>query len=98
MSKRIHQGSPIADVLKDFIDQNHLQKGIDNARVKELWIEVMGTGVNNYTENVYLQKNKLMVKLTSPVLREELSYGKSKIVDMMNEALGKTLISDVHLY
>jgi hypothetical protein len=35
------------------------------------------------------------VKLNSSVLREELSYGKDKIIEMINKALGKDLIHDI---
>jgi hypothetical protein len=38
-----------------------------------------------------------VVKLKSSVLREELSYGKEKIIKMMNEELGENLISKIML-
>ncbi len=98
MNKRIHEGSPIAEVLKDFIEQNNLEKGIESVQIKDTWHEVMGPGVQRYTEKIFLQKNKLMIKLTSAVLREELSFGKTQIINLMNEALKKNLIKDIHLY
>ena len=57
----------------------------------------MGKGVNNYTTNIKLQKDTLYVQLSSSVLREELSYGKDKIIAMLNEALGKDLIKKLIL-
>ena len=39
----------------------------------------------------------LIVRLSSASLREELSYGKEKIVKMMNENIGKTIINKVKL-
>jgi predicted nucleic acid-binding Zn ribbon protein len=94
---RIHQGSPIAEVLKDFIQQNNLQKGIDRAQIKDIWEQVMGPAVHKYTQDIQLQGNKLIVKLSSSVLREELSYGKTQIMQILNEALGKDLIQDIFL-
>lgn len=87
----------ISDVLKDFIKDNKLEHGIDNVRIKELWVEQMGSGVANYTQNIQLSNKTLFISLSSAVLREELSYGKSKIVQMMNEALGKELITKIVL-
>ena len=52
----------------------------------------MGNGVNNYTTNILLKQETLYVQLSSSVLREELSYGKEKIITMLNEHLGKELI------
>ena len=57
----------------------------------------MGNGVNNYTQNVALRNETLYVELTSAVLRQELSYGKEKIVKMINEELGKEVVKNVVL-
>jgi len=57
----------------------------------------MGQGVVSYTEKVQLQNKTLVISLSSSVLREELSYGKEKIITMMNEELGEELISKIML-
>lgn len=87
----------ISDVLKEFIKDNKLESGIDNVRIVELWKEQMGPGVANYTQQIQLSNKTLFISLSSAVLREELSYGKSKIIQMMNEALGKELITKIVL-
>lgn len=57
----------------------------------------MGPGVNNYTQEVTLKNDILYVQLSSSVLREELSYGKDKIVQMLNESLGKDVVKSIVL-
>jgi hypothetical protein len=57
---------------------------------------LMGNGVNSYTNNVVLKGSTLYVELTSSVLREELSHGKSKIV-AINEELRRDVVKDVVL-
>ena len=52
---------------------------------------MMGPGVANHTSAVKLQNKTLIIQLTSSVLREELSYGKDKIIKMMNEEFGDEL-------
>jgi hypothetical protein len=44
-----------------------------------------------------LDRDVLYVALSSSVLREELSYGKQKIVDMLNDAIGKKVVSKLVL-
>ena len=97
MAKRISNESSIGDVLKEIIQVNKLQPGIDQISVKEAWISLMGNGVNNYTKNVTLRGTTLYVELTSAVLREELSHGKSKIVAMINEELRREVVKEVVL-
>ena len=92
MAKRINEELPIKDILKNFIAQSKLEIRIDKVDVKEAWQKMMGNGVVSYTEAVELKNNTLYVKLTSSVLREELSYGKEKIIKMINDEMGKELI------
>jgi hypothetical protein len=57
----------------------------------------MGKNVNSYTNEIVLKKNTLYVNLSSSVLRQELSFGKQKIIDLLNKELGKTVIKKIVL-
>ena len=87
----------LADVLKLFIQKNRLEKGLIEAEVRRLWREVMGSGVAHYTQKVQLKGKILHVYLSSSVLREELMYGRKKIIAMLNEALDGDYIDSVQL-
>ncbi len=87
----------MGEALKEFIKKNKLEKGIDKVNAREAWAKLMGNGVNNYTTAVELRSETLFVSLSSSVLREELSHGKSKIIDMLNEELGKNLVKKLVL-
>ncbi|MEZ4853941.1 DUF721 domain-containing protein [Flavobacterium sp.] len=97
MKRKIGEESPIADVLKEFIQANKLQAGFDKIDVRHAWKNVMGAGVNSYTIDVLLKGNTLYVVLSSSVLREELSLGKTKIIKMLNEEIKRDLISSIVL-
>ncbi len=87
----------IGEALQEFISTNKLQKGIDKVLVKEAWVKLMGNGVNNYTTQIELQNSTLFISLSSSVLREELSLGKSKIISLLNEELGREVITKIVL-
>ena len=97
MAKRNNSILNIQDALKDFVENNKLEKGLDKVNVRNAWTKLMGNGVNNYTTAVDLKNETLYVELSSSTLREELSYGKDKIRTMLNEELGKNLIKKVIL-
>ncbi|HLT53287.1 MAG TPA: DUF721 domain-containing protein [Flavobacteriaceae bacterium] len=84
-------------MLKDFVEVNNLEKGLDKVNVRDAWVKLMGAGIANYTSKIQLKEDTLYVDLTSSVLREELSYGKEKIITMLNEELGKELIKKIIL-
>ncbi|MGB5227719.1 DUF721 domain-containing protein [Eudoraea sp.] len=92
--KNLHS---LSEALNAFIKENKLQKGIDKVMVKKAWEKIMDNGVNNYTTAVELRNDTLFVSLSSSVLREELSHGKSKIIDMINEELKKDLVKNIVL-
>ncbi|WP_297703421.1 DUF721 domain-containing protein [uncultured Eudoraea sp.] len=92
--KNLHS---LSEALNAFIKENKLQKGIDKVMVKKAWEKIMDNGVNNYTTAVELRNDTLFVSLSSSVLREELSHGKSKIIDMINEEMNKDLVKNIVL-
>ena len=97
MAKRENGTNKIKDLIPQMLQENKLQKGMDQIYVKEAWASVMGQGVINYTESVSVKNQTLYVKLTSSTLREELGYGKDKIVKMMDEALDNLKITAIRL-
>ncbi|SFW12774.1 Protein of unknown function [Sinomicrobium oceani] len=97
MAKRNSEHISLSDALKAFIEENRLQPGMDKMNVRDAWKQLMGSGINNYTSDVQLKGDTLYVSLTSSVLREELSYGKQKILTMINEELGKELVKKLVL-
>ncbi|HMQ45197.1 DUF721 domain-containing protein [Mariniflexile maritimum] len=97
MAKRNNEHISIADALKEFVETNKLEKGLNKVNVADAWANLMGNGVNNYTTSITLERDTLYVQLSSSVLREELSYGKEKIITMINEELGKEIIKKLVL-
>ncbi|MDB9720909.1 DUF721 domain-containing protein [Winogradskyella sp.] len=97
MAKRNNDNQPISDILKEFVDKNNLQSGLDKVNVRDAWVNLMGNGVNNYTTAIELKHQILYVQLSSSVLREELSYGNEKIIRLLNEAIGKDVIKKLIL-
>jgi len=97
MAKRNNENLSITDALKEFVETNKLEHGLDKVNVADAWSNLMGNGVNNYTTAIQLERDTLYVQLSSSELREELSYGKEKIINMLNESLGKSVIKKLVL-
>ncbi len=97
MAKRENDSVLMKDLMQLFIKENNLSKGMQKIRIEETWAKLMGQGVANYTTCVKLQNSTLIVHLSSSVLREELTYGKDKIIKMMNKEMGENVISKILL-
>ena len=92
MAKRENDSFSIEDLMQLFIKENKLTKGMQKIKIEETWHKMMGQGVTVHTTSVKLQNKTLVIQLNSSVLREELSYGKDKIIKMMNEEIGEEII------
>ncbi|WMW78504.1 DUF721 domain-containing protein [Flavobacterium sp. 20NA77.7] len=93
--KRFNDDYTIGDIMKEFIKESKLEKGLDVVQVKELWASLMGPTIVNYTTQVDFYKNILYVTLSSAVLKQELALGKQKIIDLINKELQKKLVKDL---
>lgn len=97
MSKRDNETHKLKDLIPQMLQENKLQKGMDQIYIKEAWIEVMGKGVANYTDSISFKNGTIYAKLSSSALREELNYGKDKIARMMDDAIPNLVIKSVKL-
>ena len=94
---RIGDNGSMSNALKGFIDANRLQKGLDKVSIEDAWHSVMGNAISKYTTAIKLDREILYIQLSSSVLREELNYGKTKIVGMINQEMGKQIITKLVL-
>ena len=70
---------------------------LNEARLRSTWDRIMGTTIPQYTQDLFLYNGTLHVKLTSGVLREELSFAKKKMIDHINKELGENIVKDIIL-
>lgn len=82
----------VGDILQEFVKKNRLQNGLDNVNLNVLWGQEMGSVIAKYTTNIALKRGTLYVELSSSALRNELSYGKEKIIRILNEAMNREVI------
>lgn len=97
MAKRDADPKSLKDVLGDFVSSNKLQKGMDKIDVAQAWANVMGPAIVKYTTQIKLDGDRLLVQLSSSVLRAELSYGNEKIIRNINEELERELVKKLIL-
>jgi len=88
----------IKDVLAEMYNSRRLKPKLDQLKVKSIWENMMGPSINKYTREVSLRKGKLMVQIDSAPLKQELSFGKEKIIKMMNEEIGEVVVKEVVIF
>ncbi|MFK7809998.1 MAG: DUF721 domain-containing protein [Saprospiraceae bacterium] len=90
-----HNDQKINEVLGDMIDKFRLKPKLNQTIIRDTWKELMGPQIDRYTKRITVRNNKLFVTIDSSPLRQELSYGRDKILKNLNEQLGEEFLTDV---
>lgn len=87
--------SSVKTILSQIIKENHWENGINEAQVQNIWKDIAGNAILRYTQEIKLKHNTLTIKITSSALRQELSYKKTKLIELMNKNLNENIIKEV---
>ena len=85
----------LGDVIRKILRQQGLETPLNEYRLVAAWKEVVGTGIANYTTQIFIKGQTLYVALSSPVLRQELSMTRQILVRRLNEKAGAQVITDI---
>ncbi|OFX76139.1 MAG: hypothetical protein A2X12_04555 [Bacteroidetes bacterium GWE2_29_8] len=86
------------DALELFFKKYSSNKQLVQVRIKRLWEEEMGEFIMNETEAISFNNGKLFIKLKNSMLRNELSYSKTVIINNLNKKLGEDIIKEIILF
>ncbi len=93
--KRKNNEQSLKEVIGELLKVYKLDGRMNEVRLISSWEKVVGKMIAKHTKDMYISRRKLYVKLDSSVLRDELSYSKTKILGMLNEEAGTEVIDEV---
>ena len=87
---------PIADVLAQYVGaSDKINRGLAAVNIDQVFREEMGEVVAGYLAGIKLNKDTLIISVTSAPLRAELTHSRMKLIDLLNRRLGKELIKKI---
>lgn len=81
-------------ILK-LMEHYQLKNKLNETKLISNWEKLMGKTISRYTKQIYIKDHKLYLKIDSAPLRQELTYAKEKIIEILNKEVGETLIKEV---
>lgn len=87
----------LGEAIREMIEYFNLKGKLGETNILDSWEKIVGTMIARHTTNIYIRRRKLHVVLSSSVIRNELSYAKSKLVKMLNEEAGDSVIDEIIL-
>ena len=84
-NKRMSKPLKINELTSQLFEQKRIKNNILQAQVQNTWEKLMGNNVIKRTNKIYIKENKLIIKLTSAPLKNELNNSKKRIIKQINE-------------
>lgn len=98
MSSRKHSDQPLKAIINEWLNSGGLRKKYNELEVFQAYKELMGPVIARHTTDLKLREKTLILKLDSGALKEELSYSKQKIAQLINEKFGFTVVDHVEVW
>ncbi|MCL1933134.1 MAG: DUF721 domain-containing protein [Candidatus Azobacteroides sp.] len=85
-------------ILDDFFEQNpKLADKLAEVRLLDSWKTALGPAVSRYTDQLFIKKRTLYVRLTSSVLKSELMMCREQLITKLNNEAGRNVIDAITL-
>jgi predicted nucleic acid-binding Zn ribbon protein len=88
---------PIKDIIKDYLKENNLDKKLNEQEMIRSWYEITGKMVARATVSVDIRNRKMYIKLSSSVVRNELTMIRDELVKRLNQQFKEPLIDEIIL-
>jgi len=88
----------IKEVLDAFVEIHGLKEKLQETRLKQMWETIAGITVARYTTKLYVKKKKLYLEVSTPVIKQEISYSKSVFIELINKEIGKDFIREIVIF
>ena len=85
----------ISEALDLITKDKRMTKGLTESVIKEKWTEMMGKTIAEHTTLLYVKDRILYLYFNSSVIKNEVNLSKQKVIEIVNETIGETTITDV---
>ena len=85
----------ISEALDLITKDKRMTKGLTESVIKEKWAEMMGKTIAEHTTLLYVKDRILYLYFNSSVIKNEVNLSKHKVIEIVNETIGETTITEV---
>lgn len=94
---RYNDDKKLGEINSIMIDSFELRNKMTEITIQKLWTSLMGKTISRYTDKIEFKKGELRILIQSSSLKNELSLGKDKIQNLINEKLGSEKVKSVRI-
>ena len=87
----------LSSVIKKIVSNPKISDKLENLKIIEIWNEILGDNLQKYIIDSKVYNRKLLVKIKSSTLRNELGFKKTDLINQINKRFGKKIIDEIIL-
>lgn len=87
--------TPLKSILSQLFRDGHLPFNPDDARIWEVWEEVVGPTIANQARPSWIKDGRLRVKVSDPIWLQELKFVEGEIRGKLNKELGRNAVERI---
>ncbi|MBK7382100.1 MAG: DUF721 domain-containing protein [Flavobacteriales bacterium] len=95
MKRRNEQS--LGEALAYLIDAGGMREKMDELDIASWWDEAVGGMIARHTIGITLKRGKLAVRVDSSPLRQELTYMRATIIELLNKRMGREVVKEIVL-
>ena len=66
-------------------------------KLSKLGKKLLKKKILDYTKSIYIKGDVLFIEVSNPILKQEILYSRQKVIDLINDDLGKEIIKKIVL-
>ena len=94
-NRRARKEQPLGDVIEKLMKAYRLDDKMKEYDLNDAWPELMGKAIAHRSKSIKIKNKKLLLKIDSSVMREELHAGKQVRKERVNQFMKKEVITDI---
>jgi predicted nucleic acid-binding Zn ribbon protein len=98
MSNRTYTDNPLKQLINEMLRRSGMEQRYQEMEVLRCYREVVGEVIWKKTKEGRLHGKTLVLKMDSGPLKQELSFQKTKLMDGINQLLGKECLEKLEVW
>src|SRR3990167_3172909 len=86
---------PIKNAIDEMLKFYNLDTKVKEAALINSWSKIAGNLIAKETSQIYVKEGKLYIKTRSSVVKQELSYHKTKLLQLITRDMGERIVDDI---
>ncbi len=96
--KRPSNDKKLSEAIDQMLNHSHLSARVQQATLEADWELLFGKTIKKYTDTIYLNNGILKINVSIAVLKTELNFNKTKMIDIINKHYNANIVNEIIVY